>query len=1082
MRTADGTTHQSNTTATIHLDTTPPLTAAGYVIPNFPHTLLSVGKIVDENCRVLFDNHKVSVLNKSNRPILTGWREASGSRLWRIPITENPNPQTSPSPTHIATNAYTIPTTKELIAYYHAAAGYPVKSTWLAAIKAGNYATWPGLTTTRASKHYPDTIATPKGHMISTRQGLRSTTKTSENATMHTGENRTHNTPTGPACSTTHNIVHINTSHINKLYTDDTGRFPIRSHSGNQYLMIAYHQPSNAILVEPFQSRRDVHRITAYNNIMTRINNNNHQVDLQILDNEASTKYKNTITTKWNVTYQLVPPHTHRRNTAERAIRTFKAHFLSILAGVDTSYPRQHWDLLLPHAELTLNLLRQSNQHPSISAYHHFYHSPFSYNAHPLGPIGAKVLIHTKPAVRHTWEYRCQEGWYLGTSLEHYRCHRVLNANTLRTQISDTIAFTKHVPCPPIHAPPRVHNQPPNPVPIPDPKPNPNPNPTPAPRVHTSSKPKRFVADRTPDHHHRSKRGYLHSAFPVLDADTGEVLEYRQLRKHPKHTETWTTSYANELGRLCQGIGRGTQGPSNQRVAGTNTFRPIPYLAIPANRRPEITFTKVVCSVRPDKADPHRTRITVGGNRINYPHDVGTPTGSLEIFKLLINSILSTPHAKFASFDIKNFYLNTPLTRKEYTKINLSDIPAEFVNEYNLTSLSHNGWIHFEILKGVYGLPQAGRLANDLLRQRLNHDGYNETTTTPGLWKHKSRPIIFVLTVDDFAIQYVGKENALHLEQTLNKHYETTTDWIGSKFAGINLKWNYHSNHSQRSCHLSMPGYIQKILIKYQHPTPTKKQLSPHPHLPINYGSKTQLASIPDDSPTLPQHRIKRIQGIVGALLYYARAVDNKILTALNAIAARQANATETTEQTVNHLLDYCATYPNDGTTYHESKMILCAHSDAGFNNETNGRSRVGSHIFLSDNSPRPPWNGAILSIAQILKFVLSSAAEAELGALFVTAKEMIPLRQALNEMGWPQPPSPIQTDNSTASGVVNNKIVPRKLKAMDLRYHWLRCRQSQNQFRFYWAPGQQNWADYHTKHHPPIYHESHRPLFAKLP
>ena len=169
VRTADGTTHQSNTTATIHLDTTPPLTASGYVIPNFPHTLLSVGKIVDENCRVLFDNHKVSVLNNSNRPILTGWREASGSRLWRLPITENPNPQTSPSPTHIATNAYTIPTTKELIAYYHAAAGYPVKSTWLAAIKAGNYATWPGLTTTRVSKHYPDTIATPKGHMISTR-------------------------------------------------------------------------------------------------------------------------------------------------------------------------------------------------------------------------------------------------------------------------------------------------------------------------------------------------------------------------------------------------------------------------------------------------------------------------------------------------------------------------------------------------------------------------------------------------------------------------------------------------------------------------------------------------------------------------------------------------------------------------------------------------------------------------------------------------------------------------------------------------------------------------------------------------
>ena len=190
----------------------------------------------------------------------------------------------------------------------------------------------------------------------------------------------------------------------------------------------------------------------------------------------------------------------------------------------------------------------------------------------------------------------------------------------------------------------------------------------------------------------------------------------------------------------------------------------------------------------PDKAYPNRTRITIGGNRINYPHDVGTPTGSLELLKLLINSILSTPNAKFASFDINFFYLNTPLTRKEYTKINISDIPTEFVKEYNLQPISHNGWIHFEILKGVYGLPQAGRLANDLLRQRLNHDGYNETTTTPGLWKHNFRPITFVLTVDDFAIQYVGKDNALYLEQTLKHHYETTTDWVGNKFAGINLK------------------------------------------------------------------------------------------------------------------------------------------------------------------------------------------------------------------------------------------------------------------------------------------------------
>ena len=91
----------------------------------------------------------------------------------------------------------------------------------------------------------------------------------------------------------------------------------------------------------------------------------------------------------------------------------------------------------------------------------------------------------------------------------------------------------------------------------------------------------------------------------------------------------------------------------------------------------------------------------------------------------------------------------------------------------------------------------------------------------------------------------------------------------------------------------------------------------------------------------------------------------------------------------------------------------------------------------------------------------------------------MVPLRQALCEMGWPQGRSPIQTDNSTADGVVNNTIVPEKLKSMDLRLHWLRCREAQGQFRFYWAPGAENWGDYYTKHHPPIHHLAQRPIHA---
>jgi hypothetical protein len=120
--------------------------------------------------------------------------------------------------------------------------------------------------------------------------------------------------------------------------------------------------------------------------------------------------------------------------------------------------------------------------------------------------------------------------------------------------------------------------------------------------------------------------------------------------------------------------------------------------------------------------------------------------------------------------------------------------------------------------------------------------------------------------------------------------------------------------------------------------------------------------------------------------------------------------------------------------------MILCAHSNVGFLNETNSHSRARAHIFLSENKPFPHFNDAVLSIAQTIKFVMASAAKSELAALFVTAREMIPHRQTLISMGWPQPKSPIQTDNSTAAGVINKTIVPRRAKMMDMRFWWFRC------------------------------------------
>ncbi len=158
--------------------------------------------------------------------------------------------------------------------------------------------------------------------------------------------------------------------------------------------------------------------------------------------------------------------------------------------------------------------------------------------------------------------------------------------------------------------------------------------------------------------------------------------------------------------------------------------------------------------------------------------------------------------------------------------------------------------------------------------------------------------------------------------------------------------------------------------------------------------------------------------------------------------------------------------------------MVFSVHSNAGYCNKKKARSQAGSHFYFSNNNPTPPNNGAVLTVATIIKNVMSLVAEAELGALYLNAKETIYLQQILREMGHPQPPTPIQTDNTTAEGMVNNIVQPRHTKAMDMRFHWLQDQEERSQFQIFWQLGGANLADYGTKHHPPAHHVKMRPEF----
>ncbi len=221
----------------------------------------------------------------------------------------------------------------------------------------------------------------------------------------------------------------------------------------------------------------------------------------------------------------------------------------------------------------------------------------------------------------------------------------------------------------------------------------------------------------------------------------------------------------------------------------------------------------------------------------------------------------------------------------------------------------------------------------------------------------------------------------------------------------------------------------------------------------------------------------KFIQEVIGTFLNCAQCVNSTMLAALASIAMQQANPTKNTMKKVRQFLDYASTHPDEIITYHANDMVLTGHSKALYLSKSKAHSQAGGHFFMSNNTAKPPNNGAILTIAQIIKAVMSLAAEAEVGALYINCREAIPTHHTLEFMGHPQPLTPMQTGNITALGIVNNNNI-KKLKAMDMKYHWLRDRERQGQFRHYWAPGKENNSDYVTKHHATIHHQVTRPTF----
>ena len=191
----------------------------------------------------------------------------------------------------------------------------------------------------------------------------------------------------------------------------------------------------------------------------------------------------------------------------------------------------------------------------------------------------------------------------------------------------------------------------------------------------------------------------------------------------------------------------------------------------------------------------------------------------------------------------------------------------------------------------MYGLKEAAVLAYDQLSSFLNRYGYTHVAGTAGLWTHEHRKTAFCLCVDDIGLKYYSKEDLKHFLSALSNHYNYHIDNTGSNYIGLTLNWHYNEGYVD----ISMPQHITKLLDRLKHTKPIKPEYSPHEHYSIKFPKKgeRQFTSKPDDSPLLNEKETKKIQSIVGALLYYGRSIDNTILPALNDISMFQSKPTE---------------------------------------------------------------------------------------------------------------------------------------------------------------------------------------------
>lgn len=540
----------------------------------------------------------------------------------------------------------------------------------------------------------------------------------------------------------------------------------------------------------------------------------------------------------------------------------------------------------------------------------------------------------------------------------------------------------------------------------------------------------------------------------------------------------WLIALSTELDKLLDG----------KKADGTTTavMTPIQPSELPPGRKVAYYNPQVKLKILLDGMAQRRCRGTYGGNISDYTGDKSAVVADITTVKLLLNKVVSSMgEYKLTVADLKDFYLGSDLgERKEYMFIKNDQLPEDIIERHKLDLFLHKratfgDGVLVRCDKTIYGLPQAGLIAQKRLNKLLAEHGYHTFENTPGLYHHETRPTFFTLVVDDFLMACKSDDDRDHLLDVLRLLYEVKVDYNAQKYVGITIRHDL-ANHRLE---ISVPGYIANALERFGIEPKSRGTHAPAPSPDKRYYDKTPQEATKDDSPPVGPAEQLFIQEVVGVLGWYARAVDPTIICAVNKLASRQARPTENVVKDALQLLDYVATYPDATIVYEPSDMQLQGHSDASWLSESDSRSRAAAIFFLvkKDGFEDPDaFNGCIECYSTIIKSIVSSAFEAEYAALFAAGQTAEGIRNTLDDLGHPQGATPIIADNACAVGIANRTVTQKRSKSIDMRFHWIRDRTDQGHFKILWAAGTRNLADLMTKSHTPAHHIAMRKIYVK--